>query len=82
MSFSVLHWSGQNMDFLYEKDCSVIEVLKSDEKLELSEKYCSMALLLWMIFFFNFLSQNKQTNKQKFLCDYSKSQKAKASSIT
>ena len=80
MSFSVLHWSGQNMDFLYEKDCSVIEAMKSDEKLELSEKYCSMALLLWMIFFqFSF---SKQTNKQKFLWDYLKSQKAKASSIT
>ena len=64
MSFSVLHWSGQNMDFLYEKDCSVIEALKSDEKLELSEKYCSMALLLWMIFFsIFFLKTNKQTNK-------------------
>ena len=56
MSFFVLHWSGQNMDFLYEKDCSVIEAMKSDEKLELPEKYCSMALLLWMIFFSNFIS--------------------------
>ena len=66
MSFFVLHWSGQNMDFLYEKDCSVIEAMKSDEKLELTEKYCSMALLLWMNFSPNFLSQNKQTNKQNF----------------
>lgn len=65
-SFSVLHWSSQNMNFLVNQQglCSVIEAMKSDENL-MDEKYCSVVLLLWIIFF-NFLSQKKpQKTKPK-----------------
>lgn len=65
-SFSVLHWSSQNMNFLVNQQglCSVIEAMKSDEN-PMDEKYCSVVLLLWIFFSIFFLKKNPKKQNQK-----------------
>lgn len=85
ISFSVLHWSGQNIDFLLyqQRFCPVTDAMKSDENLG-NTREILFNVIITVADFFNFVSQKKKKKAKatKLLWDYLKSHKATAGSIT